>query len=420
MEKKKNTPKLRFKDNMGQEFPDWDEEIYSEIGDIISGYAFKSELFCEKGYKLVTPKNFTKNGAGDFSYSNTKYTSETTDEKYLCKKNDLLLLLTDLTPKCELLGKPLTLIHDDGEVWLNQRIIKLECNSNFIDKKFLSFFFLTENYHKVIKETATGSTVKHSSANIILNLNIPVPSLSEQTKIATFLTAVDEKLTQLKKKKTLLEQYKKGVMQKLFSQELRFKDENNQDFPDWQEKTLGEISNRVITKNKENNLNVLTISAQNGLVSQLEFFNKSVSAKDVTGYYLLDRNDFAYNKSYSNGYPMGAIKRLTRYEKGVVSTLYICFRNKTCFDNSFAEQYFETGLQNNELEKVAQEGARNHGLLNIGVSDFFKIELTIPSLPEQQKIATFLSAIDEKINQCSAQIEKMEAWKKGLLQQMFC
>ena len=152
----------------------------------------------------------------------------------------------------------------------------------------------------------------------------------------------------------------------------------------------------------------------------MEFFNKSVSAKDVTGYYLLDRNDFAYNKSYSNGYPMGAIKRLTRYEKGVVSTLYICFRNKTCFDNSFAEQYFETGLQNNELEKVAQEGARNHGLLNIGVSDFFKIELTIPSLPEQQKIATFLSAIDEKINYCSAQIEKMEAWKKGLLQQMFC
>jgi len=134
---------------------------------------------------------------------------------------------------------------------------------------------------------------------------------------------------------------------------------------------------------------------------------------------LLSRNDFAYNKSYSNGYPMGAIKRLSRYDKGVVSTLYICFKNTTEFDNSFAEQYFETGKQNEEIEKVAQEGARNHGLLNIGVSDFFNIEVTIPEITEQTKIASFLTAVDNKLSQLKRKKELLEHYKKGVMQKLF-
>lgn len=248
--------------------------------------------------------------------------------------------------------------------------------------------------------------------------NIPI-LLPEQTKIASFLTSVDDKLQTLKKKKALLEQYKKGVMQKIFSQELRFKDEKGNDFPEWEEKKLGDVAKRKTLKNKEGNSNVLTISAQYGLISQLEFFNKSVSAKDVSGYYLVEKGDFAYNKSYSNGYPMGAIKRLKRYEKGVVSTLYICFTFNENIDLAFMEHYFDMGIQNKEIELVAQEGARNHGLLNIGIEDFFGIQLYLPSIPEQIKIAYFLTSIDEKINQTQFQIEKTESWKKGLLQKMF-
>lgn len=187
----------------------------------------------------------------------------------------------------------------------------------------------------------------------------------------------------------------------------------------WEHKKLSEIAERVIAKNKEGIDNVLTISAQYGLISQLEYFNKSVSAKDVTGYYLLKKNDFAYNKSYSNGYPMGAIKRLTRYESGVVSTLYICFRvTKEC-DDSFAEQYFESGNQNKEIEKVAQEGARNHGLLNIGVKEFFNIELIIPSLPEQTRIASFFRVLDKKIAQLKQKKNLLEQYKKGVMQKLF-
>ncbi|SHL77883.1 restriction endonuclease subunit S [Flavobacterium saccharophilum] len=292
---------------------------------------------------------------------------------------------------------------------------------NFIPNKcnsyFVGYFLIAKK--QILVNFSQGTSIKGFTIGDIKTLPIIIPSLPEQQKIASFLSAVDEKIQQLSRKKELLEKYKKGVMQKLFSGKLRFKDDNGEDYPDWEEKKLGEVANRVVRKNKENNLNVLTISAQLGLVSQLEYFNKSVSAKDVTKYYLLEKNDFAYNKSYSNGYPMGAIKRLKKYEKGVVSTLYICF----CFNNmvslNYMEQYFEFGLHNKEIEKVAQEGARNHGLLNIGVNDFLNISLTIPSFQEQQKIANFLSGIDTKIESTNKQITQTQTFKKGLLQQMF-
>ncbi|MDP2246966.1 MAG: restriction endonuclease subunit S, partial [Nitrosomonadales bacterium] len=135
--------------------------------------------------------------------------------------------------------------------------------------------------------------------------------------------------------------------------------------------------------------------------------------------YLLHNGDFAYNKSYSKGYPMGAIKCLNRYSKGVVSTLYICFKLNDGNINAFFEHYFEAGLQNSEIEKVAQEGARNHGLLNIGLDDFFSINLTIPSTREQEKIATFLTAIDDKLTHTQNQLAAANQYKQGLLQQMF-
>jgi type I restriction enzyme S subunit len=188
---------------------------------------------------------------------------------------------------------------------------------------------------------------------------------------------------------------------------------------DWEFLQFDTIFERVITKNKENNLNVLTISAQQGLINQEEYFNKSVSAKDVTGYYLLHKNDFAYNKSYSNGYPLGAIKRLNRYEKGVVSTLYICFRTKK--DSvDFCEQYFNSGLINHEIKKIAQEGARNHGLLNISVVEFFRdIYVNFPVLEEQEKIANFLFSIDKKIELLSKKEALLKQYKKGVMNKIF-
>lgn len=302
------------------------------------------------------------------------------------------------------------------ECTTNQQInsvLPIKNNNDFV-------FSLLEFHSDKIKLLSAVQAVPIINKTTFSNYYLNTPSLPEQQKIASFFTSIDQKISQLKRKLTLLEQYKKGVMQKIFSQELRFKDDNGQEFPKWEKKKLGDISKRMTTKNIEGNENVLTISAQHGLISQLDFFNKSVAAINLSGYYLLKKDDFAYNKSYSAGYPMGAIKRLKLYDEGVVSTLYICFTFKADISLSYIEHYFESGMHNREIEKVAQEGARNHGLLNIGVGDFFNTEILLPTRLEQTRIANFLSAIDDKINHTRKQIEKAEVWKKGLMQQMFC
>lgn len=209
-----------------------------------------------------------------------------------------------------------------------------------------------------------------------------------------------------------------GASKKLVP-ELRFPEFVNEG--EWEIVIFGDIFERVTDKNKENCQNVVTISAQHGLVSQYDYFNKNVAAANVTNYYLIKKGDFAYNKSRSQGYPFGAIKQLRYYDKGVVSTLYICFR---LIDNNgikdFYDQYFETPLINSEIGKLAQEGARNHGLLNISTEDFFdKISLFIPSQIEQQKIAQCLSSLDELIAATKEKVELQKEHKRGLMQKLF-
>ena len=188
----------------------------------------------------------------------------------------------------------------------------------------------------------------------------------------------------------------------------------------WKKVKLGEITNKISDKNHENCSNVVTISAQNGFVNQDDFFNKFVSSSTLTDYYLLQKGDFGYNRSYSKGYPLGAIKKLNNHKKAVVSTLYICFRSlKDKINSVFLEQYFEIGLLNKELYKVAQEGARNHGLLNITLKDFFSVKLYIPSdISEQQAIADVLSTADDGIDLLNKKLMLFKEQKKGLMQQL--
>ena len=395
-------PALRFPEFEGE----WEKKRLGEFTKINQGLQIAiAERLTEKvphSYFYIT-NEFLKKG------SEKKYYIINPPRSALCYEEDILMTRTGNTG----------IVVTGVEGAFHNNFFKIQFDRSKYDSAFIISFLRLEETQKQIIKYAGTSTIPDLNHSDFYKLKIHYPSLSEQQKIADFLSAVDKRLQLLKDKKTKLEEYKRGVMQRIFSQELRFTRPDGSAYPDWKEKKLGEISERITKKNSELNKNVLTISAQEGLINQLKYFNNSVAAKNISGYYLLYKDDFAYNKSYSKGYPMGAIKRLKNYPKGIVSTLYVCFRNKKEFTNLFAEQYFESGIHNRELGKVAQEGARNHGLLNIGVGDFFDTIILLPCLEEQRKIADFLSAIADKIVLLTKQIESTEQYKKGLLQQLF-
>ena len=206
---------IRFKADDGSEFGEWEKVKLGDLVDLISGFAFKSDYFAEDGHKLITPKNFTTTGKASFTDINTKWTTEETDEKYICCPNDLLVLLTDLTQSCELLGKPVLLNQDNGNVLLNQRIVKVITRQK-IQNSFLLYLLLTDSYHELIVSTASGTTVKHSSNKVLQSYTFELPCLEEQTKIANFLSAIDQKIEVVAQQIEQAKTWKKGLLQQMF------------------------------------------------------------------------------------------------------------------------------------------------------------------------------------------------------------
>ena len=190
---------------------------------------------------------------------------------------------------------------------------------------------------------------------------------------------------------------------------------------EWEEKKLSDFMTRLTRKNSNNESSrALTISSVDGLIDQGEFFKKQIASKDTSGYYLLKKGDFAYNKSYSVGYDYGSIKRLDRYEDGVVSTLYICMSLTSDTNSDYLTHYFDSMKWNKSVSEISAEGARNHGLLNIPTEAFFQTKHYLaPSLPEQQKIADFLSNVDSIITAETKILNTLQKKKKALMQKLF-
>ncbi len=190
----------------------------------------------------------------------------------------------------------------------------------------------------------------------------------------------------------------------------------------WVRRKLKKIIERVTRKNTHlESTRPLTISSLYGLVDQTTYFNNRVASQNVSHYYLLKRGEFAYNKSYSDGFPFGTVRRLDRYEAGVLSTLYILFAIKAgMIDSNFLVSYYKTDTWYDEVSKRAAEGARNHGLLNISADDFFDTELIYPGdIFEQAKVGTFSELIDSLITLRQRKYEKLVALKKAMLEKMF-
>ena len=287
------------------------------------------------------------------------------------------------------------------------------------DSKFLFQFLHTEGFVTNVMLRCTGTSYPAINSSDLSNIEISFPTLPEQEKIASFLSAVDEKIQQLTSKAALLEQYKKGVMQQLFSGKLRFKDENGEEYADWEEKKLGEVADFYKGKGLPKNDIV-----ENGKYKCLHYGELFTKYKESISNIISSTN--TYDKPFlsiindvsmptSDVTPNGLATASCINENDVIlGGDVLVIRQKVKFFDGIFFSYYVT--QNREKVMKLVSGSTVYHLYG---SDMKKMEIQIPCLAEQQKIAGFLSGIDEKIGVVRGELEKMQGFKKGLLQQMF-
>ena len=277
----------------------------------------------------------------------------------------------------------------------------------------------TYNYLVPLVHKGAKNTMNIGNEDFLNGAKISFPNNElEQKKITEFLITIDNRLEQLKEKKEYLEQYKKGITQKIFSQKLRFKDENQSDFPDWEILKLKDVFSRKSLKNNNSILkNVLTNSATRGIILQGDYFDKDIANQNnLEGYYIVDIDDFVYNPRISQSAPVGPLKR-NNLIKGVMSPLYTVLKCEKG-NLEFFENYFNSNFWHKYMKGIANYGAR-HDRMNITKDGFEKLPIPFPSIKEQEKISYFLNDIDKQIQLVTAQLKQTKKFKKGLLQNMF-
>jgi type I restriction enzyme, S subunit len=383
----------------------WEKKTIGELFDVQLGKMLNENAKAGSQYPYLANFN-VRWGAFDLSNLNEMHFTDRERDKYRLRKGDLLMCEGGEIGRCAIWQR------SDIEVFYQKALHRLRSRSADLTTGYLYFYMeFIATQGKLIRLVGETS-IAHLTREKLLDLPITFPPLSEQKAISDLLSTWDEAIEKTER----LIQTKEKRFKRLLN-DLIHQGRNNHT---WKGFNLSDLCVPVSRKNSENNTNVLTSSAQHGLVSQPEYYNKSVSAEDVTGYYLLKRGEFAYNRSSAKGYPYGATKRLDRYEKGVLSTLYLCFALKPdapC-ESDFLLYLFESGATNRELRAVCQEGARSHGLLNITKGDFFGIKLFLPSQEQQKKIQFALNAAQEEIDLLKKLAEQYKTQKRGLMQKM--
>ena len=252
-----------------------------------------------------------------------------------------------------------------------------------------------------------------------LSIQCWLPSKAEQIRISSLVQTLDQRIDKQEKLVEALKKYKRGVFEAVFSRKLRFVPKAGQS--EWTAFKLSDFATRITRKNNGATDIPLTISAQYGLIDQRNFFSKVVASSDMSGYYLLYKGEYAYNRSTSNDYPFGSIKRLELYDEGAVSTLYLCFaiREEVVLSDC-AKWYFESSQWHRAINEICAEGARNHGLLNVPTDGFFDTVHILPSdIEEQAQIAAFLSRVHDKLVKAQEELDKLIGLRNGLMQQLF-
>lgn len=418
MPAKPNIPALRFPGFEGE----WEKK---KLGDVIekieSGVSVNSDDFpIQSANEYGILKTSCVSNGMFYESENKRIAKADLHKARLNPEKDSILISRMNTPL--LVGENGYVSKNYSNVFIPDRLWLAKINSDHFART-ISFILTTKKARNKISDIATGTSgsMKNISQPNFLNLELYFPTLPEQRKIAAFLTAVDERLQALKRKKALLESWKKGVMQQLFSQALRFTDNNSEAFPDWEERKLGEVCEEHLKKNEKNESSeVFSVAKNKGVINQIEHLGRSFSAKEITHYKLIFPGDLVYTKSPTSDFPFGIIKQNRTGRVGVVSPMYCVFRPETYELGFLIHEYFSSSANTlNYLTPIVQKGAKN--TININNEVF----LNGPSIllprdhAEQRKIAAFLSAIDGKIETVQQQIDKTETWKKGLLQQLF-
>ena len=408
-----NNPKLRFKGFEGE----WKTSMIESVFELRNGYTPSKAVkeFWEGGtIPWFRMEDIRANG-GILKDAIQHITPLGVKGAGLFKKNSIILATTAT------IGEHAMLIADS---LANQRFTNFKVRKSLMNKYIPEFiyysFFGIDEWSK--KNINSGGLL---SVNIPLLMKQPfyTPSKDEQKQIASYFTHLDSLISSATSRLGALKQVKEASLQAMFPQDgetvpkIRFKGFDG----DWKKEKLNSFAKRIMRKNSnlESTL-ALTIASAYGLVSQIDYFNNSVVGANLKNYYLLKKGEFAYNKSYSNGYPFGSVKRLDRYEQGILSTLYIVFDIDDSISSDYLTHFFDTTLWHKEVAERAAEGARNHGLLNIGAEDFLDINIWKPQTKEeQQKIASYFSALDRKIELQSQRLEKLKQIKAACLDKMF-
>lgn len=400
-----NVPKLRF----GEFKSSWKFMKLGQLGNTIAGLTYSPKDIRDSGLLVLRSSNVKD---GQIDLGDCVYVDTNVKGAKISQENDILICVRN--GSTSLIGKnaliPAGIPHCTHGAFMT--VFRAE------QPKFIHQLFQTTNY-KTQVSADLGARINSINNSQLIKYQFAVPPTEcEQQKIADFLSAVDDKITALTAQKTALTQYKQGMMQRIFAQTLRFKDDNGVEYPEWDIKTLGELAKKSTSKNKDESVKtVFTNSAVQGIVNQLDFFDKDIANQNnLANYYIVEKNDFVYNPRISKFAPVGPIKR-NHLGTGVMSPLYTVFRFNEG-NLGFMSYLFDTAIWHDYMFSIANFGVR-FDRMNISQADFFEMPIAYPCIEEQTKIAQFLTELDNKINAVDAQIQSAQQWKQGLLQQMF-
>lgn len=406
-------PKIRFKGFSGE----WKKSTLGDLALFSKGSGYSKSDICKEGTPVILYGRMYTKYQSVFDEIDTFVNPK--DNSVVSKGGEVIIPGSGESSE----DISLAAMVKNGGVILGGDLNILKFNQKVNDPAFMSMAITYSPTRAELSSYSQGKTVVHLRNSEIAKGTIRYPNISEQNTIVNYVLSLDAQISASTSRLALLKKMKAASLQAMFPQEgetvpkVRFKGFEGE----WKKVKLNTFAKRIMRKNSnlESTL-ALTIASAYGLVSQAEYFNNLVVGSNIQNYYLLKKGEFAYNKSYSNGYPFGSVKRLDRYEQGILSTLYIVFSIDNSVSSDYITHFFDTTLWHKEIAERAEEGARNHGLLNIATIDFFDIYIWMPdSVKEQQSIASFFTSLDRQITLHTQRLEKLKQIKAACLDKMF-